>query len=132
MSISAAVATAGFGLILAVPLLGLAWDDYLGTDNDPERRGLGAAFAFADHCEASGWEHVEIDDEEGEASQLVNIEAMNQLGGHRLLARWTEDDDGRGHFVEAALVLPDESEPVAIRTLREANRLVELHGSEAP
>ncbi len=109
-------------------LLGLAWDDYLRTDDDPQRRGLAAAVAFADLCEANGWEHVVVNDDETDTTQAISVEAMNQLGSHRLHACWIEHDDGRADFAGARLATNFEPGSMKVDVLGEAQRFVELHG----
>lgn len=116
-------------------LLRLGWDDYLHSDSTPERRGLAAAYRFADSCEEGGWEQVKVDDDDDfddglvdEEDVVVRVSASSHMGAYRITATWHEDGDGRAHFVGATFLKHDFTEPMALKTLREAKRLAELYG----
>ncbi|MDQ6798440.1 MAG: hypothetical protein M3011_10575, partial [Actinomycetota bacterium] len=115
-------------------LLGLQWDDYLHSDATPERRGLAAAYRFADSCEERGWQ-VAVDDDDDEFNDgpvdddlVLRVGASSHMGAYRLTATWHEDGDGRGRFAGASFLKHDFAEPMALKTLREATRLAELYG----
>ncbi len=82
-------------------LLGLRWKDDLGTHREPERPAMAAAFELADRCEAKGWRHVRVNDEEMGEGPGVSMDATCPANVHHLVVSWHEDDDGAARFVGA-------------------------------
>ena len=108
-------------------LLGLAWEGDVGTGTD-ERPAMTAAFDLADRCEAKGWRHVRVSDEEMGEGPGVSMDASCPANVHHLVVSWHEDDDGAARFAGAGYMEGPEGHVVRdLVSLDAAKTFVEDH-----